>query len=62
MPIWQQYMLDIYSDSELGIEKGKFDKPTKIINVEIDCSIYNNDIKSDSLDTILDKIDASDIF
>ena len=62
MPIWQQYMLDIYSDSELGIEKGKFDKPTKIINVEIDCSIYNNDIKSDSLDIILDKIDASDIF
>ena len=62
MPIWQQYMLDVYEDEELGITKGKFDKPTKIINVEIDCSIYNNDINSDSLDVILDKIDASDIF
>ena len=62
MPIWQQYMLDVYEDEELGITKGKFDKPTKTINVEIDCSIYSNDINSDSLDVILDKIDASDIF
>ena len=62
MPIWQQYMLNVYEDVDLGIEKGKFDKPTKIINVEIDCSTYNNDIKSDSLNVILDKIDASDIF
>lgn len=62
MPIWQQYMLNVYEDINLGIEKGKFDKPTKIINVEIDCSTYNNDIKSDSLGVILDKIDASDIF
>ena len=62
MPIWQQYMLDVYGDADLEISKGKFDKPTKIINVEIDCSAYNNDIRSDSLDSILDKIDASDIF
>ena len=62
MPIWQQYMLDVYGDSELGISKGKFDKPTKIINVELDCNSYSNEIKSDSLDSILDKIDASDIF
>ena len=62
MPIWQQYMLNVYADNNLSIEKGRFDKPTKKINVEIDCSVYNNEIKSDSLDLILDKIDASDIF
>ena len=62
MPIWQQYMLDVYGDAELGISKGTFDKPTKIINVELDCNSYSNEIKSDSLDSILDKIDASDIF
>ncbi len=62
MPIWQQYMLDVYADNTLSIDKGRFDKPTKKINVEIDCSVYNNEIKSDSLDIILDKIDASDIF
>ena len=55
-------MLDVYGDSELDISKGTFDKPTKIINVEMDCSIYSNEIKSDSLDSILDKINASDIF
>ena len=46
----------------LNIDKGKFDKPIKKITVEIDCSIYNNEIVSDSLDTILDRIDASDIY
>ena len=62
MPIWQQYILDVYGDAELEISKGTFDKPTKIINVELDCNSYSNEIKSDSLDSILDKIDASDIF
>ena len=62
MPIWQQYMLNIYADNTLNIDKGRFDKPTNKINVEIDCSVYNNEIKSDSSDLILDKIDASDIF
>ncbi|MDG2341541.1 MAG: transglycosylase domain-containing protein [Cytophagales bacterium] len=62
MPIWQQYMLNVYADNTLSIKKGRFDKPTKKINVEIDCSVYNNEIKSDSLNLILDKIDASDIF
>ena len=62
MPIWQQYMMDIYDDEELKISKGTFDKPTKKINVEIDCTIYSNDISSDSLNIIMDKIDASDIY
>ena len=55
-------MLNVYADNTLSIKKGRFDKPTKKINVEIDCSVYNNEIKSDSLNLILDKIDASDIF
>ena len=62
MPIWQQYMMEVYADNNLNIDKGKFDEPIKKINVEIDCSVYNNEIKSDSLDIIIDKIDASDIY
>ena len=27
MPIWQEYMLNIYDNEELQIEKGRFDKP-----------------------------------
>jgi len=62
MPIWQQYMLSVYNDSTTNIHKGKFDKPSKNISIEIDCSVYNNDLKDDSLNIFIDKIDASDIF
>ena len=62
MPIWQEYMLNIYDNVELKIEKGRFDKPTKQINVEIDCSVYNGENEKDSSGVIIDKIKASDIF
>ena len=62
MPIWQQYMLSVYNDSTTNINKGKFDKPSKKISIEMDCSVYNNDLKDDSLNVFIDKIDASDIF
>jgi len=62
MPIWQQYMLSVYNDSTTNINKGKFDKPSKKISIEIDCSVYNNELKDDSLNIFMDKIDASDIF
>ena len=59
MPIWQEYMIEVYSDSTLNIDKGQFDKPTKTISIEIDCNKYN-DIVPDSLETSI--IDKSDIF
>jgi len=62
MPIWQQYMLSVYNDSTTNINKGKFDKPSKKISIEMDCSVYNNDLKDDSLNVFIDKIGASDIF
>lgn len=62
MPIWQEYMLNIYDNKELQIEKGRFDKPTKQINVEIDCSVYSGVNEKDSSGVIIDKIKASDIF
>ncbi len=62
MPIWQEYMLNIYDNEELQIEKGRFDKPTKQINVEIDCSVYSGIDEKDSSGVIIDKIKASDIF
>lgn len=62
MPIWQQYMLSLYEDPSTKIKKGRFDKPSKQISVEIDCSVYNNELQNDSLNILIDKIDASDIF
>ena len=55
-------MLNIYDNEELQIEKGRFDKPTKQINVEIDCSVYSGVNEKDSSGVIIDKIKTSDIF
>ena len=34
MPIWQEFMLKTYNDSDLKIQKRQFDKPTKSKNIE----------------------------
>ncbi len=62
MPIWQEYMLNVYENTELNIKKGRFDKPTKQINVEIDCSVYSGENETDTTGAIIEKINASDIF
>ena len=62
MPIWQEYMLNVYKNTDLNIKKGRFDKPTKQINVEIDCSVYSGENETDTTGAIIQKIKASDIF
>ena len=62
MPIWQEYMLEVYNNNDLQISKGRFDKPTKQINVELDCSVYSGQNKKDSTGVIFEEIKASDIF
>jgi len=64
-PIWDKYMQDIYADSLLGYEKGKFRKPPMGLSVEIDCSRYENlDVgdESDSLFVDTPQMDPDDIF
>ncbi len=62
MPIWQDYMLKVYNNNDLQIRKGRFDKPTKQINVQVDCSVYNEGNIKDSTEVIFEEIKASDIF
>ena len=62
MPIWQDYMLKVYNNNDLQIRKGRFDKPTKQINVQVDCSVYNEGNTKDSTEVIFEEIKASDIF
>lgn len=51
-PIWQNFMIDVYADKTLGIEKGKFPEPTFDLDVELDCDKHQNPInESDSLQT-----------
>lgn len=55
MPIWQNFMLDVYNDPSLGIEKGPFPEPTFELGVELDCNKHLNQ-EADSLNIELDDI------
>lgn len=68
MPIWEKFMLKVYADESLGIEKGPFKRPDRL-SVQLDCSKYNirqvAEVEQDS--TIreqpeFDKIKLDDIF
>lgn len=50
MPIWQNFMISVYDDPRLGIEKGPFDQPLRPLGVELDCNKYNGTAQRDSLD------------
>ncbi|MEM6830407.1 MAG: transglycosylase domain-containing protein [Bacteroidota bacterium] len=51
MPIWEKFMLRLYEDESLGYEKGSFEKPSKPIRIELDCSKYEQNLNpSDSVE------------
>lgn len=41
MPIWQEFMLKVYNDPELGVTRTVFDAPDTPIDVELNCNSYN---------------------
>jgi penicillin-binding protein 1A len=60
MPIYQRFMIDVYSDPTLPYEKGLFDRPIKPLSIELDCSVYNNEVPSDSV--YYETVNEEDIF
>ena len=42
MPIWDKFMMKVYSDPTLGYTKGPFDKPLKPLSIELDCDKYSS--------------------
>ncbi len=52
LPVWRNFMTKVYADSTLNITKGEFERPDKPINVEIDCSLYNDDFADPSDSTM----------
>lgn len=40
LPIWARYMQKVYADKSLKISKGDFAKPSREIDVELDCKKY----------------------
>jgi penicillin-binding protein 1A len=57
-PIWQNFMLEVYKDKTLGIEKGPFPEPTFELDVELDCNKHLEILNaSDTLQTNVDNIE-----
>lgn len=64
MPIWGLFMQKAYADSTLGYEKGPFESDVKI-NIELDCSKFNNPYTADTIDAEVPEFDRGpdrDIF
>ncbi|MEM6734712.1 MAG: transglycosylase domain-containing protein [Bacteroidota bacterium] len=59
LPIWENFMIEVYKDETLGYEKAFFEKPTKPLTTVIDCEIYEKTISpSDTVN--YDVVDEDD--
>ncbi|MEM0938538.1 MAG: transglycosylase domain-containing protein [Bacteroidota bacterium] len=61
LPIWENFMINVYKDETLGYEKSFFEKPTKPLTTVIDCEIYKETIRDPS-DTVEYDVVAEDDF
>lgn len=60
-PIWENFMLKVYADSRVGIDKGYFKKPSKPLGVELDCELYETGgVATDSLDLDINEVEDFD--
>lgn len=57
-PIWEKFMLKVYKDKNLGIEKGPFKRPETGIDITLDYSRYQ---AADSAEVAEDPWDLEDI-
>lgn len=45
LPIWGHFMKQVWDDKKLKISKGSFEKPSKKIEVEMDCSKWDKEVE-----------------
>jgi penicillin-binding protein 1A len=50
LPIYGKYMQKVYKDKSIKISQGDFDKPSKKIEIEMDCSKYKDELEEDVQD------------
>lgn len=46
LPVYAKYMQKVYADKTIKISQGDFEKPSKKIDIEMDCSKYNKELES----------------
>ena len=54
LPIWAKYMLKVYADKSLDIQKDDFEAPTKKLSVEINCDKFDKKQKKETKDSFKD--------
>lgn len=47
LPIWAKYMQKVYADKTIKLTQGDFEKPSKKIDIEMDCSKYNKELEAE---------------
>jgi len=67
MPIWTEYMKNVYADERLDIKKGAFERPAGGLSIEIDCNKYESDILGEEPDSLMvdepvEQLDEESIF
>ena len=53
LPIWAEFMTQVYNDDSLGYEMQPFTKPNKPLSVTLDCGQY--DINLTPADSLLQR-------
>ena len=47
LPIWGYYMNKVYEDSTLNVSKLDFEKPTGMLDIQLDCRKYRSNKDAD---------------
>ncbi|MCQ2298616.1 MAG: transglycosylase domain-containing protein [Bacteroidales bacterium] len=47
LPIFGYYMRSIYADSKIGFYRGEFELPSKPLQTELDCSLFQQEIEAE---------------
>lgn len=50
LPIWGKYMQKVYADKTIKISRGEFEKPSKRIDIEMDCTKYDEEREEEEPD------------
>lgn len=48
LPIWAKYMQKVYADKTIKLTQGDFEKPSKKIEIEMDCSKYDKELQNET--------------
>jgi penicillin-binding protein 1A len=52
LPVWAKYMQKVYADKTLKVTMGDFEKPSKKLDIEMDCKKYNEEFEKGGIESM----------